>query len=74
MTKSKSKSPKSPATPDADPELLWDCPREIGLVLESKGVPMEGCPPMFYPPGAIHNLELWLDLPDPRCLVFRLAG
>lgn len=40
---------------------------EIKLQLEELGVPMEGCPPMWYP-EAIHNLFVWTVFATRECV------
>lgn len=39
-------------------EMADSCLEMIRKGLDDKGIPMEQCPPMFYP-EAIHNLAVW---------------
>lgn len=57
------------STKPSDKELLEmanDCLAEVEATLNGKGVPMDGCPPMFYP-EAIHNLYVWTHEATREC-------
>jgi hypothetical protein len=45
-------------TKKCDCWMAGECLLEVRQGLEQLGVPMEGCPPMFYR-EAVHNLYVW---------------